>query len=111
MQHILTRTNRDLPNGNIPLGELVVTQNLSRKTGSYNSPSPAAQAALQGEPTALGQFMRFMFVHGGERVRAWELGIDVRMVDVERDITLLDRAVEEIQGMVVTNNVLILLLI
>lgn len=68
--------------------------------GEYKVPSPAAQAGMQlqlaGTQVAPGQFMRFVYVYGKERVRAWELGVDPRTVDVKRYCLLLDRAVETI---------------
>ena len=39
------------------------------------------------------QFMRFVFVRGEERIRAWELGVDTRMIDIKRYCAMLDRAV------------------
>jgi hypothetical protein len=95
--NLVCQAKQDLRNGLVPLEELVVTQSLSRAVEGYTSPSPAARAALQlqaiGNEIAPGQFMRFIFVRGEERVRVWELGIDARMVDVKRYCALLDRAV------------------
>lgn len=112
VEGIIAQAKRDLRNRHIPLEELVVTQSLSREAGSYKVPSPSAQAALQleavGTPTAPGQFMRFVFVRGKERVRAWELGVDEKMVDVERYLILLDRAVDEILGMFIEDKILLL---
>ncbi len=105
VNRIVLQAKRDLRNGHIPLEELVVTQSLSREANSYKSPSPAARAALQleatGKTTAPGQFMRFVFVRGKERVRAWELGVDARMVDMERYSLLVERATDEIMNMFV----------
>ena len=68
----------------------------------YTTPSPAACAAMQlqaaGNQVAPGQFMRFVFVRGAERVRVWELGIDSRMVDVKRYCAMMDRAVVGLVG-------------
>jgi len=102
-KQILQRARHDLYNkGRVPLEELVITQSLSRDVGQYKTPSSAARAAGQllasGKNVAPGQFMRFVYVRGEERVRAWELGIDPRMVDVKRYGELLDRAGEEILG-------------
>ena len=94
---ILNQAKRDLRNGHVPLEELVVIQSLSRAVEGYTSHSPAARAAMQlqaaGHTVAPGQFMRFVFIRGDERVRAWELGIDARTVDIKRYCTLLNRAV------------------
>jgi hypothetical protein len=43
--------------------------------------------------------MRFVFVRGEERVRVWELGVNVRTVDVKRYSAMLDRAVSEVVSM------------
>ncbi len=77
-------------------------QSLSRAVEAYTTPSPAARAAMQlqatGRYVAPGQFMRFVFVRGNERVRVWELGVDARTVDIKRYIALLDRAVSSVVG-------------
>ena len=99
---ILNQAKRDLRNGHVPLEELVVIQSLSRVVDGYTSPSPAARAAMQlqatGREVAPGQFMRFVFVRGEERVRVWELGMDARMVDIKRYCMMLDRAVSGVVG-------------
>ena len=97
INNLITQAKRDLRNGHVPLEELVITQSLSRAVEGYTSPSPSARAAMQlqaaGNQVAPGQFMRFVFIRGKERVRVWELGVDARMVDVKRYCTMLDRAV------------------
>jgi DNA polymerase II len=101
-QHIKEQAMRDLRAGRVPLEELVVTQSLSRELAQYRCPSPAARAGLQlqakGRSAAAGQFMRFVYVRGEERVHAWELGVDPRTVDMQRYCDLLERAVGEIIG-------------
>ena len=83
----------------------MITQSLSREVVRYKTPSPAARAARQlmvmGKTAAPGQFMRFAFVRGKERVRAWELGVDPRMADVEMYKLLMERATDEIMSMFV----------
>ncbi len=100
VEKILKQAKYDLRNGLVPLEELVVTQSLSREVDSYTTPSPAARAAKQlqatGRQVAPGQFMRFVFIRAVERVRAWELGIDPRMIDIERYCVLLDRAISSL---------------
>jgi hypothetical protein len=54
--------------------------------------------------------MPIVFVPGREKVRAWELGVDGRMVDTERYITLLARAVDEILGIFVEDKIPLLFL-
>ena len=99
---MVCQAKRDLRNGHVPLEELVVTQSLSRAVEGYSSPSPAARAAMQlqatGKEVAPGQFMRFVFVRGEERVRVWELGVDARTVDIKRYCAMLDRAVDGLVG-------------
>ncbi len=100
---IVIQAKRDLWNGHIPLEELVITQSLSRALEGYTSPSPVAQAAIQLQAMGLkvspGQFMRFVFIRGKERVRAWELGVDAKTVDIKRYCAMLDRAVSGLVGM------------
>lgn len=102
---IIEQAKRDLRNGFVPLEELVVTQSLSREVEQYRTLSPAARAALQlqaaGISSAPGQFLRFVFVRGEERVHVWELGVDKREVDVKRYIRLLTRATDEIRSMLI----------
>ena len=102
VKEIVMQAKRDLRNGHVPLEELVVTQSLSRAVEGYTSPSPAARAAMQlqaaGNEVAPGQFMRFVFVRGEERVRVWELGVDARTVDIKRYCAMLDRAVDGLVG-------------
>lgn len=104
-QGLIQKAWQDLRTGKIPLEELVITQSLSREVERYKTPSPAARAAGQllaiGKTVAPGQFMRFVFVSGNERVRAWELGVDPRTVDVEIYRLLMERATDEIMSMFV----------
>lgn len=106
-QGLIQKAWQDLRNGKIPLEELVITQSLSREVEQYKTPSPAARAARQllamGKTAAPGQFMRFVFVRGKERVRAWELGVDPRLVDVDMYKLLMERATDEIMSMFVQN--------
>lgn len=48
---------------------------------------------------APGQFMRFVFVRGKERVRVWELGVNARTVVIKKYCAILDRAVSGLVGM------------
>ena len=102
ISEMLNQAKRDLRNGHVPLEELVIMQILSRAVEGYTTPSPAARAAKQlqtsGNEVAPGQFMRFVFVRGKERVRVWELGVDTRMIDVKRYYAMLDRAVSCLVG-------------
>jgi DNA polymerase-2 len=102
VKEIVIQAKRDLRNGHVSLDELVVMQSLSRAVERYTSPSPAARAAKQlqatGREVAPGQFMRFIFVCGEERIRVWELGVDTRTVDIKRYCAMLDRAVAGLTG-------------
>jgi DNA polymerase II len=106
-QQIKEQAMRDLRAGRVPLEELVVTQSLSRELEQYKVPSPAARAGLQlqaaGRSAAPGQFMRFVFVRGDDRVRVWELGVDPRTVDMRRYCDLLGRAVGEIMDVLASD--------
>lgn len=55
------------------------------------------QFIFQGEISCIqgqtGQFMRFVFIRGDERVHVWEVGIDPRMIDIKKYCILLDRAI------------------
>ncbi len=96
-REFVEQEKRKLKAGQVPVQELIVTQSLSRALDAYRSPSSAARAAGQlqsaGREVAAGQFMRFVFVRGAERVRVWDLGVDARMIDVKRYCEMLDRAV------------------
>ena len=63
-----------------------------------DTPRAAMQLQSAGNEVAPGQFMRFVFVRGVERVRVWELCMDARIVDVKRYCTMLDRAVAGLVG-------------
>lgn len=103
-EQIVIQAKRDLRNKHVPLEELVVTQSLSRAVEQYRVSSPSARVALQlqtaGILTAPGQFMRFIFTRGKERVRAWELGVDEKIVDVEKYIVLVNRAIGELDQVI-----------
>jgi len=43
--------------------------------------------------------MCLISIRGEERVRAWELGVDARMVDIKRYCSMLDRATSGVAGM------------
>jgi DNA polymerase II len=84
--------------GRVPLGELVVTQRLSRELALYRTPSPPAQAAMQlaalGKTMRPGQMVRFVYTRGEPGVHAWDLpqALEPRRVDLARYRTLLLRA-------------------
>jgi len=87
-----------LEQGNINLGDLIVKQRLGRELKAYNSPPPAARAAIQlaevGKGVRHGQKVAFIHTLGEPGVIAWDLPgkPDPRTVDVERYKSLLLRA-------------------
>ena len=86
----------------IPLHEFVIRQTLSRTSNEYRGSSSVATAIRQleaaGKSLRPGQTVRFVFVMGSCRVRAWDLPSlpDVRSLDTHRYIELLMRAVETV---------------
>ena len=88
----------DLRRGKVDVEELLVRQNLSRKTSEYRVPSPTALAAMQleatGKPVGAGQNVRFLYVMGKPKVRAWDLPQQNQAfsIDKSRYIELMVRA-------------------
>ena len=93
---------RAVRQGEVPLTELLLTQRLSRATGDYAVPSPAARAAAQlaaaGKPRYPGQPIPFLLTRGEPGVYAWGLPrpLDRRCLDVGRYETLALRAVQAV---------------
>jgi DNA polymerase II len=91
-----------LRTGKVPAEKLLVSQKLSRELGEYSSPSPAARAVRElqkaGKIVRPGQRVRFLFTLGSPGVRAWDVPDrpDLRMVDVKRYQTLLERAAQSV---------------
>ena len=89
---------RDLREGRVPLPDLIVRLQLSRKLEAYRTPSPAARAALQlkmaGKEVRPGQRVALIYTRDEARVFAWDLPQkpNPRTVDVERYQKLLLRA-------------------
>ncbi len=89
----------DLRLGRVDIEELLVRQNLSRKTDEYKVLSPSAHAAMQLEATgrsvSAGQSVRFLYVMGNSKVIAWDLTQQNRAfsIDKVRYAELLVRAV------------------
>jgi len=104
---LVGRELQRLRSGQVALAELSVRQKLSRAVSAYRSPSPPARAAAQLEaaghpPLQPGQYVRFIYTRGEPGVRAWDLPgeLDPRTVDVARYTELLERAVEQVLGVV-----------
>jgi len=95
---LLRRCIANLRAGRIPLVDCLVTQKLSRTLEEYRSISPVARAITQlqsvGKSLRPGQRVRFLYLRGEERVRAWDLPEPPppEALDVDRYITLLLRA-------------------
>ncbi|HEX9013387.1 MAG TPA: DNA polymerase domain-containing protein, partial [Anaerolineaceae bacterium] len=91
----LRRTASDLRAGQIPIADCVVTQKLSRTLEEFRTASPAARALAQlgtvGKSLRPGQRVRFVYILGEQRVRAWDLpGVVLpEALDHERYLTLL----------------------
>lgn len=89
---------RDLREGRVPLPDLIVRLQLSRKLEAYRTPSPAARAALQlrmaGKEVRPGQRVALIYTRDEARVFAWDLPQkpNPRAVDVDRYQNLLLRA-------------------
>lgn len=89
---------RELREGRVPLPDLIVRLQLSRKLEAYRAPSPAARAALQlrmaGKEVRPGQRVALIYTRDEPRVFAWDLPQkpNPRAVDVERYQSLLLRA-------------------
>ncbi len=89
---------RDLREGRVPLPDLIVRLQLSRKLEAYRTASPAARAALQlkmvGKEVRPGQRVALIYTRDEARVFAWDLPqkLNPRTVDVDRYQKLLLRA-------------------
>jgi DNA polymerase-2 len=87
-----------LRSGQVPLEQLLISQNLSRKIVEYHSPSAVARAVAQleaiGKPIRPGQRVRFLYTQGDPGVHAWDLPElpSPASVDVKRYDELLVRA-------------------
>jgi DNA polymerase-2 len=86
--------------GDIETRDLVVTHRLSRKPDDYQVLTPAARVAIQltaaGVELSPGEMLRFVYVPGPEKVRAWEGDLGDQTYDVGAYVELLTRAVESV---------------
>ena len=91
---------RALRAGEISTRDLVVTHRLSRQPEEYRVLTPAARVARQlteaGVELSPGEMLRFVYVPGPEKVRAWEGEHTDRPYDVGAYVELLTRAVESL---------------
>jgi DNA polymerase elongation subunit (family B) len=95
---LVNQAKCELRAGQVPLGELLIRQRLSRTIEAYKTPSPAARAArqlqAQGRQFAPGQSLEFLFVKNEAGVHAWGLeeALGSGHLDTRRYDRLLDRA-------------------
>jgi DNA polymerase II len=86
--------------GKVPASELIVTHRLTRHPEEYVARTAAATAAAHlrqaGVDLRPGERMRFLYVPGPEKVRAWELLSPDAVYDRQRYVELFLRAVESL---------------
>ena len=91
---------RALRAGEIAARDLVVTHRLSRPPEEYRVRTAAARVAQQlataGVEISQGEMLRFVYVPGPEKVRAWEGDPTDCLYDVGAYVELLTRAVESV---------------
>jgi DNA polymerase elongation subunit (family B) len=91
-----------LKGGQVPLGELIVTQTLSREPADYRVVSPLARAAAQlqaaGRQLRMGQRVSFLYIRSMPGVLASDLPLspDLGAIDLPRYRELTLRAVHEV---------------
>jgi DNA polymerase elongation subunit (family B) len=80
----------------------LVHQWVSRNLDEFRAPTPAANAMKQldeqGKSLSPGQSIRFLYIRGKQRARAWDLSEtpDPRIIDLPRYSRLLTRAIKTI---------------
>jgi DNA polymerase II len=86
--------------GQVPLQELIVGHNLSRQPEEFTVRTPAARVAAEftraGIQLSPGERLRFIYVAGPEKARAWDLLETSVPYDREVYTTLFLRAVESL---------------
>ncbi|HET7011771.1 MAG TPA: DNA polymerase domain-containing protein [Anaerolineales bacterium] len=86
--------------GQVPLHELIVGHNLSRQPNEFTVRTPAARVAAEftraGIQLSPGERLRFIYVSGPEKARAWDLLETPIAYDREVYTTLFLRAVESL---------------
>jgi DNA polymerase-2 len=91
---------RALRAGETPNRELIVSQRLSRQPQEYRVRTAAARAAQEllraGVDLQPGEHLRFLYVPGAEKVRAWDLLDPDVVYDREAYTELLLRAIETV---------------
>ncbi|HSB89104.1 MAG TPA: DNA polymerase domain-containing protein [Anaerolineales bacterium] len=86
--------------GQVPLDELIVGHNLSRRPEEFTVRTPAARVAAEftraGIQLSPGERLRFIYVSGPEKARAWDLLAASVPYDRQVYTTLFLRAVESL---------------
>jgi DNA polymerase-2 len=86
--------------GQAPLDELIVTHNLSRRPEEFVVRTPAARVAAEltgaGVELSPGESLRFLYVPGPEKARAWDLIDAPTLYDDQAYTVLLLRALESL---------------
>jgi len=86
--------------GQVPLEELIVGHNLSRRPEEFTVRTPAARVAAEftraGIQLSPGERLRFVYVPGPEKARAWDLLDTPAVYDRQVYTTLFLRAVESL---------------
>jgi DNA polymerase-2 len=94
--------------GHAPLDELIVTHNLSRRPEEFTVRTPAARVAAEltgaGVDLTPGEPLRFLYVPGPEKARAWDLVDAAIPYDDEAYTVLLLRALESLFAPVGVDN-------
>ena len=102
IQTLVQDRQADLRDGRVPLEKLLVHQWVSRNSNEYRAPTPAANAMKQlerlGKSLSPGQSIRFLYIRGKQRARAWDSfeDFDPRTIDLPRYTRLLTRAIKTI---------------
>ncbi|HEU4759225.1 MAG TPA: DNA polymerase domain-containing protein [Dehalococcoidia bacterium] len=86
--------------GQVPLEELIVAHNLSRRPEEFTVRTPAARVAAEftraGIQLSPGERLRFLYVSGPEKARAWDLLEAPALYDRQAYTKLFLRAVESL---------------
>jgi DNA polymerase-2 len=94
--------------GRAPLDELIVTHNLSRRPEEFVVRTPAARVAAEltgaGVELSPGEPLRFLYVPGPEKARAWDLIDAPTLYDDQAYTVLLLRALESLFAPVGVDN-------
>ncbi|MBF8255733.1 MAG: putative DNA polymerase family B [Anaerolineales bacterium] len=94
--------------GQAPLDELIVTHNLSRRPEEFVVRTPAARVAAEltgaGVELSPGEPLRFLYVPGPEKARAWDLIDAPTLYDDQAYTVLLLRALESLFAPVGVDN-------